>query len=89
MTTPTTPLNNGLTPEERQAYTTNCQGCQNPVTACVCANGPTLPDDPQDPDSIYDYQDPKPSTCPNCGQLRPAEGMPTTHMLTMAPGFEI
>jgi hypothetical protein len=81
------PKNNGLTSEERQAYVTNCQGCQNPVTACVCANGPTLPQPatsaeqhPQDP--IYDYQDPKPSTCPNCG--RP---MPITHALTMAPGI--
>jgi hypothetical protein len=80
MTTP----NNGLTPAEREAYVTNCQGCQNPVTACVCANGPTVATTTLDQDPIYDYQDPKPSTCPNCG--RP---MPTTHALTMAPGFNL
>jgi hypothetical protein len=94
----TPPERNGLSPAERQAYVTNCQQCQCPVTACVCARGPTLSTEPHDLDPIYDYMEAimdTPDRCHECHQLIGSD--PTadddepikTHALTMAPGFNL
>jgi hypothetical protein len=94
----TPPERNGLSPAERQAYTTNCQGCQNPLTACVCVCGPTLPAEQHTPDPIYDYMKAimdTPDRCHECHQLIGSDPTAddnepkTTHMLTTGPGIDL
>jgi hypothetical protein len=93
-----TTQSNGLTPEERKAYTTNCQQCQNPLLNCVCASGPTFPDPQHAVDPIYNYMQEKmatPDRCHECHQLigsdPTADDEPTTthHHLTTSPGIKL